>query len=174
MVARSEPGWRSSSHSSTSARSRNDGASLVHFRGTFDHTLDAKNRLTMPARYRSALAGGIVLAVPVDQEPCIGVWRPQEYEEYTRRAIEAMPTLSPRRAALERFFNAYSHDAELDAAGRVMVPAFLGEKAKLQKEIVILGVGERLELWGKELWSEHQAALVSAIADITANVDDTA
>ena len=147
---------------------------MVPFRGTFDHTLDAKNRLTMPARYRSALAGGIVLAVPVDQEPCIGVWRPQEYEEYTRRAIEAMPTLSPRRAALERFFYGSSQDSELDAAGRVIVPAFLIDHAQLQREIVIVGAGERLELWSRDGWNDHQSALMSGVADITAHVDDTA
>ena len=54
---------------------------MVPFRGTFDHTLDAKNRLTMPARYRAALAEGVVLAMPVDQQPCVGVWRPQQYDE---------------------------------------------------------------------------------------------
>ena len=53
---------------------------MVPFRGTFDHTLDAKNRLTVPARYRAALAEGVVLAMPVDLKPCVGVWRPEEYE----------------------------------------------------------------------------------------------
>ena len=147
---------------------------MVHFRGTFDHTLDAKNRLTMPARYRSVLAGGIVLAMPVDQQPCVGVWRPQEYDEYSRRALEGLPSLSPRRAELERFFFGNSQDAELDAAGRVIIPAFLSEQAHLEKEIVIVGVGERLELWGKGQWGSHQAALLSGVAAITAIVDDTA
>ncbi len=54
---------------------------MAPFRGTFDHTLDAKNRLTVPARYRAALAEGVVLAMPVDLKPCVGVWRPQDYDE---------------------------------------------------------------------------------------------
>ena len=66
---------------------------LVPFRGTFDHTLDAKNRLTVPARYRAALADGVVLATPVDQLPCIGVWRPDEYSTYTTRALADLPAL---------------------------------------------------------------------------------
>ena len=61
------------------------------FRGTFDHTLDAKSRLTVPARYRAALADGVVLAMPVDQQPCVGVWRPQDYERYTERALAGCP-----------------------------------------------------------------------------------
>jgi MraZ protein len=147
---------------------------LVPFRGTFDHTLDAKNRLTMPARYRSALADGVVLAMPVDQQPCVGVWRPQQYEDFSRRALAGVPPLSRKLAELERFFYGSSQDAELDAAGRVIVPAFLSEHARLAKEVVIVGAGERLELWSKDLWDEHQSALLSGVASITANVDDTA
>lgn len=147
---------------------------MTPFRGTFDHSLDAKNRLTMPARYRSALADGVVLAVPVDQKPCVGVWRPQEYDDYSRRALEGLAPLSPRRAELERFFYGSSHDTELDAAGRVMVPAFLSERAQLRKEIVIVGVGDRLELWSKSRWQAHQTELLSGVAAITAGVDDTA
>jgi transcriptional regulator MraZ len=147
---------------------------LVPFRGTFDHTLDAKNRLTMPARYRSALAEGVVLAMPVDQQPCVGVWRPQQYEHFSRRALAGVPPLSRKLAELERFFYGSSQDAELDAAGRVIVPAFLSEHARLAKEVVIVGAGDRLELWSKDLWDEHQSALLSGVASITANVDDTA
>ena len=147
---------------------------MVPFRGTFDHTLDAKNRLTMPARYRTALAEGVVLAMPVDQQPCVGVWRPEQYEDFSRRALAGVPPLSRKLAELERFFYGSSQDAELDAAGRVIVPAFLSEHARLAKEVVIVGAGDRLELWSKDLWNEHQSALLSGVASITANVDDTA
>ena len=82
-----------------------------------------------PARYRAALAEGVVLAMPVDLKPCVGVWRPEEYERYTARALAELPPLSPRLTELERFFYGSSHDAELDAAGRIMVPGFLGEHA---------------------------------------------
>ncbi len=147
---------------------------VVPFRGTFDHTLDAKNRLTVPARYRAALAEGVVLAMPVDLKPCVGVWRPEEYERYTRRALSELPPLSTRLNELERFFYGSSHDAELDAAGRIMVPGFLGEYASLTKEVVVVGVGDRLELWAKDGWDEHRSALLSGVAEVTARVDDAA
>ena len=63
--------------------------------------------------------------------------------------LAELPPLSSRLTELERFFYGSSHDAELDAAGRIMVPGFLGEHAKLSKEVVVVGAGDRLELWDK-------------------------
>jgi MraZ protein len=145
---------------------------VVLFRGTFDHTLDAKNRLTVPARYRAALSEGVVLARPVDQKPCLGVWRPEEYDSYTRRALADLPELSSRRSELERYFYGSSQDAELDAAGRIMIPGFLGDDAGLSKEVVVVGVGDRLELWDRGAWNGHRSALLSGVAEVTARVDD--
>jgi MraZ protein len=143
----------------------------VAFRGTFDHTLDAKNRLTVPARYRATLAEGVVMAMPVDLEPCVGVWQPQQYERYTERALAELPPLSPRLAELERFFYGSSQDAELDAAGRIMLPGFLAEHAGLSKDVVVVGAGDRLELWDRDRWNEHRPTLLDGVAEITARVD---
>jgi len=147
---------------------------VVPFRGTFDHTLDAKNRLTVPARYRAALAEGVVLAMPVDLKPCVGIWRPEQYETYTRRALAELPPLSSRLTELERFFYGSSQDAELDAAGRIMVPGFLGEYASLTKDVVVVGVGDRMELWDRSAWGEHRSTLLSGVAEVTARVDAAA
>jgi MraZ protein len=172
MFAASEPGWRGSSHSSTSARKQSAEAALVHFRGTFEHTLDAKNRLTVPAKYRKALGDGALLAMPLDQAPCVAIWLPGEYDSYTQRAIAELPPLSSKRSELERFFFGNSQLVELDGAGRVMLPAFLIDHAKLAKDVVVVGAGSRLELWGRGAWGEHQPALLDRVADITAHVDD--
>ena len=150
------------------------GVKVVPFRGTFDHTLDAKNRLTVPARYRAALAEGVVLAMPLDQKPCVGIWHPDEYERYSRRALAELEPLSPRLSELERFFYGSSQDADLDAAGRIMVPGFLGDHAGLHKEVVVVGVGDRLELWDRGRWNEHRPTLLGGVAAITASVDDPA
>ena len=144
---------------------------MAPFRGSFDHSLDAKNRLTVPARYRAALADGVVLAMPVDLKPCVGVWRPEEYETYTQRALAELPPLSSRLNEMERFFYGSSHDTELDAAGRIMVPGFLGEYAKLSKDVVVVGVGDRMELWDRAAWGEHRSTLLSGVAEVTARVD---
>jgi MraZ protein len=147
---------------------------MVSFRGAFDHTLDAKNRLTVPARYRATLAEGAVLAMPVDLKPCVGVWREEDYERYTERALAQLPPLSPRLSELERFFYGSSQDADLDAAGRIMIPSFLAEHAQLVKEVVVVGAGDRLELWDRAGWNQHRPALLGGVAEITANVDHAA
>jgi MraZ protein len=147
---------------------------VVIFRGTFDHTLDAKNRLTVPVRWRANLAEGMVMAMPVSLRPCVEVWRPDEYEHYTQRAIADLPPLSPRLTELERFFYGHSREAELDAAGRVMVPGHLGKHAGLEKDVVVVGVGRRFELWSKDRWNEHQPTLLGGVAEIAARADDPA
>jgi len=72
---------------------------------------------------------------------------------------------------MERFFYGSSQDAELDAAGRIMVPGFLLEHASLAKEVMVVGAGERLELWDKGAWSDQRPALLSGVAEVTARAD---
>ena len=115
------------------------------FRGTFEHSLDAKHRLTVPAKFRDALAGGAVLA--------------------------ASPETAPQARELARFFAANAIDTELDSAGRVMVPAFLLEHGGLSREVVVTGAGESLEIWDRRRWGEYNADLGSRITDIAASLD---
>jgi MraZ protein len=136
------------------------------FRGTFDYTLDAKSRLTVPAKFRTSLADGVVLAKGI--EPCVQVWTPSEFEAYTSTALQGVHPLSEQARKLQRFFSANSFDTELDAAGRVMVPTFLLEHAGLAKEVVVTGAGECLELWDRGAWGDYNAALSSDVSDITA------
>ena len=141
------------------------------FRGTFDYSLDAKNRLTVPARFRAALSEGVVLAKGL--EPCVAIWTPGAYEQYTRSALGGFHPLSREAQKLERFFAANSFDTELDAAGRVMVPPFLIEHAGLSKEVVVTGTGKALELWDRATWADYNAALASDVSDITALLGHT-
>jgi MraZ protein len=136
------------------------------FRGTFDHTLDAKNRLTVPARFRAELAPGLVLAKGIER--CVQVWTPGGFERYTRAALETVHPLSEQARKLTRFFSANSLDTELDGAGRAMVPAFLLEHAALRKEVVVTGAGDCLEVWDRGAWGAYNDALADDVTGITA------
>ena len=142
------------------------------FRGTFDYSLDAKNRLTVPARFRAALAEGVVLAKGLER--CVALWTPRAYDDYTQASLAGFHPLSKEAQKLKRFFAANSLDTELDAAGRVMVPAFLLEHAGLSKEVVVTGAGDALEIWDRAIWSDYNAALASDIDDITGSLGHTA
>ena len=146
---------------------------MVPFRGTFDHTLDAKSRLTVPARYRATLADGVVLDDAPGPEAVRGRVAAAATTSATRAAqIGRVPrAVAASCAELERFFFGSSHETELDGAGRVMIPSFLAEHATLQKEVVVVGAGKRMELWNKAAWSEHRPELLSSVAEVTARVD---
>lgn len=142
------------------------------FRGTFEYSLDAKNRLTVPARFRAVLAEGVVLAKGLER--CVALWTPKGYDDYSEASLAGFHPLSKEAQKLKRFFAANSLDTELDAAGRVMVPAFLLEHAGLAKEVVVTGSGDALEIWDRAAWSDYNAALASQIDEITASLGHTA
>jgi MraZ protein len=142
------------------------------FRGTFDHTLDAKNRLTVPARFRAELSSGVVLAKGLER--CVAVWTPAAYDEYTAAALQGLHPLSKEAQKLRRFFSANSLDTELDAAGRVMLPSFLLEHAGLSKDVVVTGAGDALEIWDRSTWATYNDALSSDVDEITASLGNTA
>lgn len=138
------------------------------FRGTFDYSLDAKNRLTVPAKFRASLSDGVVLAKGVDA--CVDIWRPQDFEDYVAAALEGWPPLSPQREKLELFFSANAFDTELDSAGRVMLPPKLIAHAGLSKETVVTGSGKRLQVWDRATWSNYDESLTADVADIRAQL----
>jgi MraZ protein len=143
----------------------------VAFRGTFDYSLDAKNRLTVPAKFRATLSDGVVLAKGLEQ--CIQLWRPEDYEAFTADATRGFHRLSLEGRKLRSFFAANSLDTDLDSAGRVGVPPFLLEHGGLEKEVVVVGADDCLEVWDRSRWAEYNAALTDEIATITAQLGHT-
>jgi MraZ protein len=142
------------------------------FRGTFDYTLDAKNRLTVPARFRAELAGGVVLAKGLER--CVAVWTPSAYDTYTAAALQGLHPLSKDAQKLRRFFSANSLDTELDAAGRVMVPTFLLDHAGLSRDVVVTGADDSLEIWDRATWTTYNDALSADVDEITTHLGNTA
>jgi len=142
------------------------------FRGYFDNNLDAKNRLTIPAKLRNPLADGVVVALQRDASRCIAVWSAGEFEEYVARMLQGLDPLSADYVNLERYLNAYSAEVELDAAGRVMLPAKLLEEAGLGREVAVIGAGNRLEVWDRAAWRDHQPELKHSVKQIGSGSPD--
>ena len=136
------------------------------FRGTFDPTLDAKNRLTVPSKFRAALSDGLVLAKGIDAG-CAQVWIPSEYEAYVEDALAGINPMTEQARKLERFFGAGSFETELDAAGRIMIPGPILEHARLSKDVVVIGSRRCLELWDRESWAAVDAELSADVHALT-------
>ncbi len=135
------------------------------FRGHFEHSLDAKNRLSIPARFRAAFSSGTVLAK--DPEPCVAVWTADGHERIIDRALSGLNPISADYRRVSRFYQGNSFDIELDGSGRVTLPPPLLGHAGIEKEVVVVGVGDHLEVWSKDRWREQQEALDAQIEEVT-------
>jgi MraZ protein len=148
------------------------------FRGTFEHALDAKHRLTVPSKFRAALAGGVVLAASPETTPgaprSIAIWTPDGYESYTQAVLQGLNPLSSTARDLNRFFFNFSHDTELDTANRVMITPKLMEYAGLDKEVVVVGSGQCLEVFDRGKYDGYSEDVLIRAPDIAASLGDTA
>jgi MraZ protein len=148
------------------------------FRGTFEHALDAKHRLTVPSKFRAALAGGVVLAASPETTAAaprsIAIWTPDAYEAYTSAALTGLSPISPEARDLRRFFFNYSHDTELDSANRVMIPPPLMDYAGLDREVVVVGSGECLEVFDRPKYAGYSDDVLTRVPDIAAKLGHTA
>ena len=127
------------------------------FSGTFDYTLDAKNRLTVPAKFRTSLSDGVVISRGTQK--CLSIWPKHDFEAFVASALAGTAPLDPKRDAINRFFFSNSFETELDSAGRVMVSPKLLDHAGLGKEVVVNGVGDRIEIWDRTLWAQYNDGL---------------
>ena len=138
------------------------------FTGTFDHNLDAKNRLTIPSKFRTALSGGVYLVRGV--EKCVNLNPAQTYEAIAQEALKGINPLSTQGRELRRVLYANALETELDSAGRVMLgPKFL-EHAGIDREVVITGVGECLELWDRSAWEAYDTDLTARAPELTSSL----
>ncbi len=142
---------------------------MITFHGTFDHTLDAKNRLTVPSRFRSTLAGTVFLVKGA--EPCLSLYPAETYNAMAQEALAGMNSLSTRKREFSRLFYANAMSVELDGAGRIMLPSRFMEHAGIgSREVVVAGAGECLELWDRATWESYDADLAQRAPDLTASL----
>ncbi len=134
------------------------------FRGHFDYSLDAKNRLNIPPKFRPAFSDGVILAKGL--EPCLWLWPPTAFEDFTEHVLRDLNPLSAERRKLTRYVAGNSFDAELDAAGRVTLNSALLEHAGIDREVVVVGVLDYLEVWARDRWLAGQDELRAEVREI--------
>jgi MraZ protein len=147
------------------------------FRGSFEHALDAKHRLTIPVKFRGALSDGVVLAPSHEVEEgaprTVAIWTPEAYDSFTQSSLEGLNPFSQKARELKRFFFNASFDTELDAANRVMIPTPLLDYAGLSKEVMVTGSGECLEVWDRGRYAQNFEDVLTRIPDLAASLGNT-
>jgi len=125
------------------------------FSGEFEHTIDDKGRLTIPAKFREALAEGMFVIRGLDG--CLFVYPPAGWQELAQK-VAALPITHKNARYFSRLVYSGS-ECKLDGQGRILLPAPLRQHAGIESEVVIVGVNSRLEIWSKERWQEVTAQL---------------
>ena len=119
--------------------------------GEYEHSLDAKGRLIMPAKLRDDMGEKFILTTGLDG--CLFGFSMSEWEKFEDK-LKALPITNKNARNFVRFFLSGATECELDKQGRFLIPNNLRAAANLEKETVIIGVGTRLEIWDKSIWSK--------------------
>ncbi len=121
--------------------------------GEHEHSLDDKNRVTLPAKFRQAFAAGVFVAKGVD--PCLLVFPPEGWERLVEGHMDGLNPFSREARQMSRYLFAGAIETELDKQGRIMLPAPLAEHARLTREVIVAGVRDHLELWSPDAWRQE-------------------
>ena len=126
------------------------------FRGATTVNLDSKNRLVVPTRYRDALLvnGGGRVVLTADPNQCLLLYPLPEWEPIEKK-LNALSDFNPKTRSLKQLLVGYAHDIEMDSAGRVLLPPMLRKFAELDKAVVLVGQGTKIECWNEARWQSQ-------------------
>ena len=132
--------------------------------GEHEHTIDDKNRLTLPAKFRQAFADGVVLARGIER--CLTAYPRDQWASSVESRLRELDPLSREGRLMQRYFFSGAAEAEVDKQGRVMVPSSLGSYAGLGKEVVVAGIHDHLEIWDRAAWRAHLDEIEGSAEDV--------
>ena len=119
------------------------------FMGSYDHSLDAKGRMTIPSKFREALGDKFVITKSPD--PCLCIYDLPSWERFVQK-LSGLPYNTRKQRELVRFFMSSATEVEPDKQGRILLPQKLRTHAHIEKNVVLLGVGARIEIWDPETY----------------------
>ena len=120
--------------------------------GEYEHSVDAKGRLIMPSKLKQDLGESFIVTKGLDS--CLFVFSLTEWSNFEEK-LKTLPLTNKNARDFVRFFLSGATECELDKQGRFLISANLRQYASLEKDVVIIGVGTRLEIWNKEKWQEY-------------------
>lgn len=136
--------------------------------GTYDHRLDSKGRLVLPARFRQELGSTVVCTTGIDR--CISLYATDKWEKVLER-LQQLSFSKGKSRDLMRLILSSASELQIDSAGRVLVPGMLREQARLESDISLIGVNDHLELWDRDLWLEYRNRVMEELPEIAEEVE---
>ncbi len=133
------------------------------FIGEFEHNLDSKGRIAIPAKFRSQISGGAIITRGLDH--CLFVFTKKDWELLAQKLVK-LPLAQANSRAFARLMLSGATDSELDSQGRILIPDYLRKYAGLTKSVKITGVYNRLEIWDETAWKEYKAKTEAASDEI--------
>ena len=124
------------------------------FIGEYEHTVDVKGRIIMPSKLRENIGEKFIITKGLDK--CLFAYSKSEWTNFEEK-LKTLPLTNKNARDFVRFFLSGAVECEIDKQGRFLVPANLRTYANIDKEIVIIGVGTRLEIWNKESWNNYSS-----------------
>lgn len=128
--------------------------------GEYIHTIDEKNRVSLPVKFRKEMGKKVIITPGLDQ--CLFIFTNQEWAKVSKRLSDSESNLSFLKAD-QRSFNRYmfgrAAEVEVDAIGRILIPDFLKEKISLKNSAVLIGVEDRVEVWTEKAWRQQKAVV---------------
>jgi len=141
---------------------------LMGFMGEYNHTIDTKGRLIVPSKYREKLGNEFVVTRGIDD--CLFVYAQDEWAKVMDKLGEVRMTNRKARE-FTRYLIGGATEVETDSQGRILVPNFLRDHAKIVKEVVLVGMGSHIEIWAKEKYDEVMSA--TNISELAEELDET-
>ena len=134
------------------------------FRGRYEHAIDAKGRVSLPARFREALESlhDDLLFITTSDDPCLRAYARPSWTEFEDK-LASKPSLDPRVRRLTRHFVGNSQECQVDGMGRVLVPGPLREYAGLNREVVFVGQVRFIEIWAKDRWEQANGQVLQLL-----------
>jgi transcriptional regulator MraZ len=132
--------------------------------GEYEHTIDDKNRLTLPAKFRRAFEDGCVITRGIEE--CLHAYTPAGWENLVHSTLATFHPLSKQGRRMQRHFFSAATDAVPDKQGRVSIPPALLEHAKLGRDVVVAGVNDHLEIWDRDAWRRELTEVEGSAEDV--------
>ena len=138
------------------------------FMGEYNHTIDAKGRLIVPVKFREILGDNFIVTKGLDG--CLFVYPNDEWTRFEEK-LKSLPLTNKNARQFTRFFLAGAAACEVDKQGRILLPQVLREFASLEKDVVLVGVASRIEIWSTERWDESMNTYDGDMDEVAENME---